>query len=119
LSWLSEEVAVDRRRVLQTGALVWAVVGAAIALPALATVDDGAVVLVGAVSILGPVAALFASWLIGRHRGREAGALLLASVFTPTYYFAVLNLPALVLGIALLALPGKVLPDEHDVGPAS
>jgi hypothetical protein len=119
LSWLSEEAAVDRRVVLQTGALVWAVVGAAIALPALATIDDGALLLVGAASILGPVAAVLASWLIGRHRGREAGALLLASVFTPTYFFVVLNLPALVLGIALLAVPGKVLPDEHAVAPAS
>lgn len=115
----TEEAPTDRRRVLQTGALVWAVVGAAIALPALATMKDGAVLLVGAASILGPFAALAASWLMGQHRGRAAGASLLVSVFTPTYFLAVLNLPALVVGIALLAAPNRVLSKDRDLTPGS
>jgi len=74
--------------------------------------NGGAVLLVGAASILGPFAAVAASWLMGRRRGRAAGAALLVSVFTPTYFFAVLNVPALVVGIALLATPERVL--SHD-----
>jgi hypothetical protein len=53
--------------------------------------------------------------LIGRPRPRSAGALLLLSVVTPTYFFAVLNLPALIVGVALLAAPEKVLSDGRDV----
>ena len=91
--------------------------GAAIALPALTRMNEGAVLLVGAASIVGPLAAAAGSWLAGRGRGRWAGALLLVSVLTPTYFFAVLNVPALVVGIALLAAPDKVLSNE--LGPAS
>ena len=105
--------------VVQTGALVWAVVGAAIALPAVASMNDGAILLVGAASIFGPLAAVAASWWLGRRRCRLAGALLLVSVFTPTYFFAVLNLPAFVVGIALLAAPDKLLSSGREVNPAS
>ena len=94
-------------------------VGAAIALPTLASMNEGAVLLVGAASILGPLAAVAASWSIGRRRGRWAGALLLVSVFTPTDFFAVLNVPAFVVGIALLAAPDKVLANDREVKPAS
>ncbi len=93
--------------------------GAAIAVPALASMNAGAVLLVGAASILGPLAAVAASWLVGGRRDRCAGALLLVSVFTPTYFFAVLNLPALVVGIALLAAPDKVLSNDRGLKPAS
>jgi hypothetical protein len=109
----------NRRLVVQTGALVWAAVGAAIALPAVASMNEGAVLLVGAASILGPLAAVAASWLVGRCRGRWAGALLLVSVFTPTYFFAMLNVPALVVGVALLAAPDKVLSPDRGLKPAS
>ena len=103
----------DRRLVLQTGALLWAGVGTAIALPALASVNDGSVLLVGASSILGPLAVVARPdcWAVARARG--AGASLLVSAFTPTYFFAVLNLPALVVGIALLPAPHKVLPTRR------
>lgn len=109
----------DRRLLVQAGSLVWAVVGAAIALPALASMDEGAVLVVGAASILGPFAAVAASWLAGRRGDRSAGAFLVISVFTPTYFAALLNLPALVVGIVLLAAPGKVLSDRSDIAPAS
>ena len=107
-----------RRAVLQAGALVWAVVGAAIALPALATMNDGAVLVVGAATIVGPLAAVASAWLMGRRSGRWAGALLLLSVLTPTYFFAALNLPALFAGLALLAAPGTVLSDGREQEPA-
>ena len=108
-----------RRAVLQAGALVWAAVGTAIALPALATMNGGAVLLVGAASIFGPLAAVAASWLVGRRRQRWGGALLLLSVVTPTYFFAVLNLPALFIGVALLAAPGRVRADGREEQPAA
>lgn len=116
---MAQEAAIDRRLVLQTGALVWAGVGAAIALPALASINEGAVFLVGAASILGPLAAVAGSWLVGRRGGRAAGASLLVSVFTPTYFFAVLNVPALVVGVALLVAPDRVLSNNLDVTPGS
>jgi hypothetical protein len=108
---------VHRRLIVQTGSLVWAVVGAAIALPALASMNEGAVLLVGAASILGPLAAVAASWLVSRRRGRSAGAFLLVSVITPTYFAALLNVPALVVGVALLAWPGRVLTNAREMGP--
>ena len=103
----------DRRLVLQTGALLWAGVGALIALPAVASVTEGTVLLVGAASILGPLAAVAAAWFLGRRWSRGAGASLLVSVFTPTYFLAVLNVPALVVGIALLAAPDRVLSSDR------
>ncbi|MCU1484518.1 MAG: hypothetical protein JWN67_1264 [Actinomycetia bacterium] len=99
----------DRRRPLQIGALVWAVIGASVALSALGDVDPDARLLVGAFSIGGPLAAVGAARLLARGAGRAAGALLLLSVLTPTYFAYVLNVPALLVGVALVVAPHVVL----------
>lgn len=90
------------RRVVQVGAAVWAVVGAGIALSALRDVNPDSRVIVVIASILGPAAAMAAAVLVGRRQDRWAGALLVLSVVTPTYFAAALNLPALLVGLYLL-----------------
>lgn len=99
----------DRRRAVEVGALVWAGVGAAIAIPSLATVNADARLLVGTAAILGPLAAVGAWQLLQRQADRMAGALLLVSVLTPTYFAYVVNLPALVVGLLLVTIPHLVL----------
>lgn len=100
----------NRRRTIEIGALVWACVGAGIAFAFLDSVNEDARVLVGAASVVGPLAAVIASMLLARHSDRAAGAMLLASVVTPTYFAAALNLPALIVGAALVLAPRSVLP---------
>ena len=102
-----------RRRVLEVGALVWAGLGAVVALGALDEVNDDARLLVGAASVLCPLAAVGASRLLARGADRAAGVLLLVSALTPTYFAYVLNVPALVVGFALLAAPRAVLRQHH------
>lgn len=102
------------RRVLQIGSLVWAAVGAAIAWSALGTVNADARWIVATASALGPLAAVAAAASLGRHRDRLAGALLLGSVLTPTYFAAIVNVPALVLGLVLLVAPRSILPSHED-----
>src|SRR5262245_9225180 len=92
-----------RRRALAIGACVWAAVGAAVAFTALGSVNADARLIVGVASVVGPLAALCAAWCVLRGRARAAGALLLVSVLTPTYFAYVLNLPAFVVGVALTA----------------
>jgi hypothetical protein len=92
--------------------LVWAVVGAVVALPALSMVTADARVIVGAASVLGPLAAAGAAVALQRQRDRLAGALLLVSALTPTYFAWVLNVPALVVGVMLLVAPHRLL--RHD-----
>lgn len=99
----------DRRRVLQLGAIVWAVIGASVALVSLGGVNADARLLVGVFSVVGPLAAVGAARLLARGADRAAGALLLVSVLTPTYFAYVLNLPALVVGLALVVAPRAVL----------
>lgn len=114
-----------RRRVLEVGALVWAGVAAAVALGSLDEVNPDTRLLVGAASVVGPLAAVGASRLLAHRSDRAAGVLLLVSVLTPTYFAWALNVPALVVGLALLAAPsvaqrsGKPVPREHHrfVGP--
>jgi hypothetical protein len=100
----------NRRRAVQIGMLTWALVGAVLALTAVGNVNADARAFVGAASVVGPLAAVAASRMIGRHADRPAGALLLVSVLTPTYFAYVLNLPALLVGLVLLAAPRVVLP---------
>jgi hypothetical protein len=90
------------RWTLQIGAMAWAALGALIAVASLASVNDDARLLVGGLTIGGPLAAAVASYALAGHRDRVAGVLLLVSVATPTYFFWIVNLPALVLGLALL-----------------
>jgi hypothetical protein len=80
------EADMTRRRVVQVGALVWAVVGAFVAFSALPGVNTDARVFVGFASLLGPVAAVAASAAVSRHLDRWAGLLLVVSVITPTYF---------------------------------
>ncbi len=90
------------RKVIQTGAVVWAIVGAGIAVGAVRDVNPDARVVVVVASILGPAAAIAAAVLAGRRRDRWAGALLVLSAATPTYFAVALNLPALLVGLYLL-----------------
>lgn len=102
------------RRVLQIGSLLWAAVGAVIAWSALGTVNADARWIVAAASVLGPAAAVAAAGSLGRRHDRLAGTLLLVSVLTPTYFAAVVNLPALVVGLVLLVAPRSILPSHED-----
>lgn len=90
---------------LTGGAIAWAVMGAAVAWTALPQVNADARLGVGAASVVGPIAALGAAAAVRSGKARVAGALLLVSVLTPTYFAYVLSLPALLAGIALLAAP--------------
>jgi hypothetical protein len=96
------------RRTLEVGAVVWAMVGVAVALASLGDVNDDARLLVGTASVLGPLAALTASWFLRRLSDRAAGVLLLISAATPTYFAFVLNVPALLVGIVLAVAPGSL-----------
>lgn len=98
-----------RRRAPGSGALGWAVIGASVALWSLGDVNADARLLVGVFSIGGPLAAVGAARLLTRGADRAAGALLLVSVLTPTYFAYVLNLPALIVGLALVIAPHAVL----------
>ena len=99
----------DRRRIVCIGSLVWAFVGATVAVTALPTVNDDVRVLVGLASVVFPMCAVGATVALGRRHDRLAGLLLVLSVATPTYFAYPLNLPALVVGLALLASPAVVL----------
>ena len=107
---LTSGVIMDPRRVQSLGALLWAVVGAAVALSSVSDVNADARVLVAAASIVGPLAAVAASRLLARGDDRAAGALLLLSALTPTYFAYVLNVPALLIGAVLLAAPRAIVP---------
>jgi hypothetical protein len=107
-----EEAEVARRRVLQAGSVVWAVLGAAVALGSLGNVNDDARLLVGVASVVGPLVAVLAAVQLSRHADRPAGVLLaLSAVLTPTYFAYVINLPALVVGVVLTVAAHVVLPE--------
>lgn len=93
------------RQVLRVGAACWAVTGAAVALPSIGAANPDAKVLVGLASVGFPLAAVLASWALARNRDRVAGLLLLVSAATPTYFAWELNVPALLVGVALLVAP--------------
>jgi hypothetical protein len=99
----------DRRRIVCVGSLVWVVIGSVVAVTALPTVNDDARVLVGLASVVFPMCAVGATVALLRRHDRLAGLLLVLSVATPTYFAYPFNLPALVVGIALLASPSAVL----------
>jgi hypothetical protein len=91
-----------RRRSLEIGSTLWALLGAAIAITALGDVNADAKILVGVASVLFPLCALGAAFELRHQRDRFAGVLLLLSVATPTYFAYPLNLPALVIGLVLV-----------------
>jgi hypothetical protein len=55
-----------------------------------------------------------AALALRRRADRLAGVLLMLSVATPTYFAYVLNLPALMIGLALAAMPSLTLGDRQD-----
>ncbi|HEX3541082.1 MAG TPA: hypothetical protein VHT75_11655 [Acidimicrobiales bacterium] len=97
------------RQGLEVGAVVWAVIGGTVALLSLATVKSDARLVVGLASVGCPLAAASATIALSHHRERLAGFLLIVSVATPTYFAWVLNVPALVFGVMLLAMPNTLL----------
>lgn len=99
------------RRVLVVGASMWAIVGASVALIPLPSVNADARLLIGTMGVLFPGCAAAAALAAAKRRERLAGALLLLSVLTPTYYFYVLPIPALIVGVILLAAPQLLLKD--------
>ena len=94
---------------LQVGALVWAAVGATVALGSLGAVNPDARAIVGIVSVLGPLSALLAATALAHHLDRLSGLLLLVSAATPTYFAWVLNVPALLVGLALIVAPTTII----------
>ncbi len=93
------------RQALIIGSIVWAIVGAVVALTALPDVNADARWFVGAASVLFPAAAAGAALALRREALRLAGVLLLISVATPTYFAWPLNLPALLAGLGLVLAP--------------
>jgi hypothetical protein len=94
-----------RRLAIEVGAVVWGVVGSAVALGALPHVNSDARWAVGIASLAFPMCALVAAVMLRSGRDRLAGLLLLLSVATPTYFAYVLNLPALIVGMWLVLAP--------------
>jgi hypothetical protein len=99
----------NRRWALQVGSLAWAAGGAGFALSSLRGVNGDARLLLAAASVAFPLAALGAAFSLQFGYDRWAGLLLLVSVATPTYFAYILNGPALVAGVALMARPNRVL----------
>jgi hypothetical protein len=104
------------RKVIQAGSLVWAGIAWGIALGNLGRVNADALLFVAVASVVLPAAAVGASLAFGRNRDRLGGALLVLSAGAPTYAAAALNVPALVVGLALLIAPRAVLRDRATVG---
>jgi hypothetical protein len=107
-----------RRRVVAAGSVVWAAWGATIALSSLGSADRDALALVVLASVLFPLCALGGALVLRSGRDRLAGFLLLLSVATPTYFAYPLNLPALVVGLALLVAPSRTLGGRSAGDPA-
>lgn len=108
----------SRRQMLQVGALVWVVAGAAVALGSLSAVNEDARLLVGLASVVGPLLGVGAAVQLHRHADRSAGVLLvLSAVLTPTYFAYVLNIPALGIGVILAVAAHRVMPEsDGDAG---
>ena len=104
------------RRWLQAGAVVWAAIGFLVAGLALTGMAGPAPVLVWVATIAFPASAVLAAAFLERGHVRVAGALLAASAATPTYFAWILNVPALLVGLALLLAPGVVIASEAAAG---
>lgn len=106
-----------RHRVVAIGSVLWAAAGAAIAVASMSNVNDDAKVLVGVASVVFPLCAVGAAVALERRRDRLAGALLVVSAATPTYFAYPLNLVALVVGAVLLIAPTVVFHDRRSATP--
>lgn len=103
------------RRALIIGSMAWAVIGAAVAVPLVPQANADVRWIVRIASLVFPAAAAAASVALSRGALRWAGVLLLLSVATPTYMAYPLNLPALVVGLALVVSPAVIIRD-HAIG---
>jgi hypothetical protein len=102
------------RRGLIVASLVWAVVGAGVALGYwLPHANEDARVIGAVLSITGPAAAVGAARLLQVERDRAAGILLAVSAVTPTGFLYLPNVAALVLGTVLAVAPGLILRDRR------
>jgi hypothetical protein len=110
---------VDRRRLMCVGSVIWAAVGAGVAVGSIPNANHDTRVLVGLASVVFPLCALGAAVLLQRQHDRLAGLLLLASAATPTCFAYPLNVPALVVGLALLASPAVTLGEHREIVPAA
>jgi hypothetical protein len=81
---------------------------------ALPDVNADARMIVGLASMIFPLCAVAAALALRRRADRLAGLLLILSVATPTYFDYVLNLPALIVGLALVAVPSMTLGDRQE-----
>ena len=93
------------RQGVRLGSIVWAVVGLAVGMRSIGAVNSDARALVLAACVVGSASALMASAAVARRRDRLAGALLVVSVITPTFFAWMLNVPALLVGAVLLFGP--------------
>jgi hypothetical protein len=101
------------RRTLRVGAIVWAVLGFIVGLTALPSVNADAVVVFAIACAVGPPAALLAAFALRNLRDRLAGLLLVVSVVTPAVFAWPLNLAALLVGLAIVITPSKVIADRR------
>jgi hypothetical protein len=102
-----------RRRAIELGAVVWAVVGLIVGLRVLQSVNADARVLVLLACVVGSGSALLASACLSAHRDRLAGALLAASAVSPTVFAWAMNVPAVLVGAALVIAPTSVLSERR------
>ena len=101
------------RRALTVCAIVWSVLGFIVGLTALPSVNADAVVLFAVACAVGPAAALLAALALRNLRDRLAGLLLVISVVTPAVFAWPLNLAALLVGLAVVIAPSKVIADRR------
>lgn len=80
----------------------WALVGGAIALSSMSTVNPDARTVVLLFSIAMPAAALAAGLLLILGRIWAALVLILLSIATPTYFFAIVNLAPIVISVLIV-----------------
>ena len=112
---MDPEVRTDQhvRRVIEVGSRVWAVVALVIGLAMLGSYNTDARLLVIAAAMVAAGSAALASVSLAHRRDRIAGALLIVSVVAPTSFAWVLNVPALLVGVALLVAPSMLLGDAR------
>ena len=97
------------RRTLRVGAIVWAVLGFIVGLTALPSVNADAVIVFAAACAVGPASALGAALALRNFRDRLAGLMLVISVVTPAVFAWPLNLAALLIGLAIVIAPSRVI----------
>lgn len=102
-----------RRQAIEVGAVVWALVGLVVGLRVLQSVNADARLLVLLACVVGSGAALLASTCLSVHRDRLAGALLAASAVSPTVFAWATNVPAVLVGAALMIAPTWVLSERR------